>query len=1147
MNMSHFRLSLLGPFQAVIHDRPMSAFATDKARALLVYLALEAGIPHRRESLAALLYPDWSDSEALNNLRKTLFRLRSALDAHAPKLSDALLTITRPTIELNPSALWLDVVEFRQTVLHTLNKGRFNEEDLEALGRAVLLYRGELAAGLSLADAQPFEEWLVLQREAIHQQVLHLTDVLATAYERRGAFGQAQIYARRALALEPWREEAHLQLIRLLALNGQRSEALAQYESCRRLLDAELGVEPNEAIESLMEQIQKGMLVAPSIEATLLPRTLLHRFPAQFTSFVGREEEIETVLRQLRLPEYRLITIVGTGGVGKTRLSVQVAQRLAQLEVVEFRDGLYFVEVASLTKVEEVPSAIAVALGLPLQGTVPPLQQVQNFLREKAVLLVVDNVEQIIACGSLLADILGECPFVKLIVTSREPLNIRAEWRYMLEGLALEGGVESKAFQLFVQRGRQVSPSLVITKQEEQAIIEIATLVEGSPLALEIAATWLRFYDCTTIAKEITKGVDFLETEMRDVPDRHRSIRALFDHSWQFLTAREQKTLRQLSVLRGEWTLPQALAVSQGTPREIVSLGDKSLLRRTKIGRYTIHELLRQFAYSKLEMSDELETTQARHAHFFLTTWAGYRNELFGMDPRHAVAMIREDWSNIRSAWAFAVMLEKWDLLLAVADIYMMVVELMGVVVEAISDFVLVVSACKGVLSAQVLYGSALVNLGWLYYRRTEYDKVDEYIEMALAGIPDEISFYRWRGQAWYVRGMMQFVTGLTEQSEVASTHAVAYFDESGNLFWQAHGVSLRGQILWKKGDFEASMACFQQALVQFQEIQYPLGITAQMTYMGVIHRTWGNYKEALAGYRECVAIAERLNAPADVARQYNNIGTVFYYLEEYQQAIDYYSRALEIDSGLGHLRGASMEKGNIGLVYQQLYDYERALHYWDEAVKMAQVAGLKGVEANYQCSRGVLYSELGNFDQARHELETGIALARSIDNRPIVANYSGNLAWVYFRLGKAAEAMVTIDESAAVQARFGMRQKLAETLYRKALLLIEQEDKGEALNCLEQSVELWDELKSQEANVFRAKSALLWLESEVRGDATEVVLNDLLENAKQDEGRAEVLFALWKVTQKEQYRSEAQMVYQALLDRANLYEFRMRLAELNK
>lgn len=1147
--MTQLQLSLLGPFQAAIQSRPLSGFATDKVRALLLYLALEAGIPHRRESLAALLYPDWSDRDALNNLRKTLFRLRTALDSQAVPLSDSLLTITRPTIELNSAALWLDVAAFRQTVLHTLNKSRLNDEDLEALGQAVSLYRGELAAGLSLADAQPFEEWLVLQREALHQQMLHLTDVLAAAHERRGAFGQAQIYARRALALEPWREEAHLQLIRLLALNGQKSEALTQYESCRRLLEAELGVEPGEAIETLMGQIEAGLLVAPSasIEVQALPRTVLHRFPAQFTSFVGRESEIETILQQLQSVDCRLITLVGAGGVGKTRLSVQVAHRLAQLEAVAFKDGLYFIEAVALTQVDELPSAIAAALMLPLQSVTPPLLQLQNYLRERAVLLVVDNVEQIIACGSLLGELLAECPAVKLLVTSREPLNVRAEWRYLLEGLSMEGGRESKAYQLFVQRGRQISPSLQLTSEDEQAIVRMVELVEGSPLALEIATTWLRFYDCSTIVAEITKGVDFLETEIRDIPDRHRSIRAVFDQSWQFLSAQEQKTLRQLSLLRGEWSLPQALAISQGRPREIVGLSDKSLVRRTKNGRYTIHELLRQFAFAKLEESTELKATESRHAQFFLTAWVGLKGELFGMDPRHAVAVVRSDWGNLRLAWSIAVALQRWELLLPLLDVYSVVVEFTGVVEEAIADFEMVVAACREQPSAQSLYMGALVNLGWFYYRRTDYEKSDKYITLALE-LPDEPALWRWRGQAWYVRGTGDYARGHTEPLQVATEQAVNYFEKSGNRLWRAYGMGLQGQLAWKQADFDSSLALFQQALNEFEELQYPLGITAQMTFMGIIYRMQSNYDLALAGHLKCVAIAERLNAPADIARQYNNIGSVYYYLEDYGRALDYYSRGLEIDIGLGHLRGIAMEKGNMGLVYYQLYQYEEALSHWNEAVSIAKVAGLRGVEANYQANRGSLYAELGDFEQARREIEGGTAIALAISNRPIAANYSTTLAWVYFRLGEVERAMVVIDESAAVHAKFGMRQNLADTLRRKAMMYVEQGEMKEALACLEQSVELWDELKLKDLNGLKARAMLGWVRAKVEGSSeSESLLMNLLQNAEKDEGRADVLFALWKVTGKETYQMEAKALYEGLLRRANTYEFRSRLAELNE
>src|SRR5690606_38012752 len=249
---------------------------------------------------------------------------------------------------------------------------------------------------------------------------------------------------------------------------------------------------------------------------------------------------------------------------------------------------------------------------------------------------------QITECGSDLATLLAECPRLKILATSREPLQIRAEWRFDLKGLERGGGVESSAAQLFIHRARQILPAFAPSQEEQRAIQRIADLVAGNALALELAATWLRFYDCAAIAAEIERGVDFLESDLRDVPRRHRSIRVLFDHSWQLLAPEEQRALRQLSVLRGEWTLAQGSAVAEGTPRELVRLSDKSLVRRSGV-RYTIDELVRQFAFEHLQ-EEELQRVQRRSAAFFLQGLARQHHALQGMEPQAARAALRADW-----------------------------------------------------------------------------------------------------------------------------------------------------------------------------------------------------------------------------------------------------------------------------------------------------------------------------------------------------------------------------------------------------------------------------------------------------------------------------------------------------------------------
>lgn len=1140
-------LHLLGPFQALDHQNPLTSFATDKVRALLVYLAMEADIPHRRESLATLIYPDADNQQAIANLRKTLYRLRTALDQHSTALSKALLTITRSTIQLNPAALQLDATKFRHTITHRLSKNRLTEDDLEQLALVMALYRGEFAAGLSLADAQPFEEWLLLQRLSFHQQALHLCDVLATGFEQRGDFVQAQQYARQALALEPWREEAHLHLIRLLASNGQKSEALSHYEHCRRVLAEEMGMEPNDEIMGLVSQIQSGKF-QPKVSTSEPSRPRLHRFPAQFTSFVGRDRELQAVVGQLWSPTCRLVTLVGVGGMGKTRLSVQVAHQLAQGEALDFTDGLYFVDCAPLSRVEDVPSTIAGAVGLVLQGGTPAVDQIHAYLRAKSVLLVLDNLEQLIEYAPEVTALLEACPQVKVLVTSREPMQVRAEWRYDLEGLDTEAGMESKAAHLFIQRARQVHATFHPTKEDEKAIQQIIRQVGGHPLAIELAATWLRFYDCSTIANEIDRGLDFLETTLRDVPARHRSIRVLFDHSWQLLSATEQKTLRQLSVLRGEWTLAQGTAVANGTPRDLVNLADKSLIRRTHAGRYAIDELIRQFAFEKLQTDSERRAVQTRCATFFLQNFARHRVSLYGMEPQTAIAALRADWVNLRQAWSMAISLEMWHLLEEAIPAYQMFVAYTGFVTDGVADVKSLLDVLEESDGNLRLRSIAHVFLAGWFFQRAQYGLSEEQVTTVLE-LPEQADIVQWQGRAWLIRAESHLVQGLDiETVRHYLDHAERCIRTADDELGKALAGTLRAGILLKEGALAQAEGVYQETLAQFEELHYPMGMMQTLSHMGIAYRRRALYGEALASHLRCLELAENLNSPGELARHHNNVGAVYRNLQEFDKAIIHFTRAIECDELIGHQRGLAIEKGNLGLIYQETHRYDEALAHFSESVEIARTIGLKGVEANFIACRGEHYADMGQFDLARVELEQGIALARSIKNSAIAATYSGVLAWVYFRLGETEQALFRIDEAAAEQARFNLREMLATSLYTKAKMLMELGDFATALATATEALALREAIGVYTLPHLKLQVLIARLQDNM-GEQKQAIttLEELLATQQEEEARANVLFGLWAITHEEQHRQAARKCIEALSASHHRYEDQRRLAALQE
>ena len=664
--MAMIQLTMLGSFQVTRGGTPITHFRSDKVRALLAYLTVEAHRPHARASLCGLFWPDQPDVAALHNLSQTVLRLREALGA----TDIPFLHVTRGTIQWNhDSDYWLDVAEFTRMAASA------NIEDLE---RAVVLYNGEFLAGFTLSGCTAFEEWLLLTREHLAHQALTTLTTLADTQLAAGRYDSAEHYARRQVAIDPWREPAYRQLMRALVGRGDRAGALATYIRCRQALSDGLDTEPDAETQALYHAIRNGQgpessvvraqPSVPELSTHAAARTPQHALlttdetlPAGLPALVGRASEIAELTELLLAPTTRLLTIVGAGGMGKTHLAIE----LARANQAHFADGAYFVALAPLATASEVPVAIGRALNLPLtQGD--PIAALLLALRDKQVLLILDNFEHLLESplpdegqgADLVVRLLQAAPRLRIIVTSRERLNMHNEQRYSVGGLTYapaEPGqdvTELAAVQLFVQSARRVQPHLQLDAADLSHVLQICRATLGMPLGLELAAAWVEVLPVGQIADEIARSGDFLSTDLRDVPERQRSMRAVFEWSWRLLRDDEQQLFQQLAVFRGGFTLAAAQAVAGATPATVLRLVAKSLIQ-VNAGRYEIHELLRQFAIAYLNQEEHTAVSE-RHSQFYLAFVAAHERPIYRDQPKHAVDELFGDIDNIRQAWHWA-------------------------------------------------------------------------------------------------------------------------------------------------------------------------------------------------------------------------------------------------------------------------------------------------------------------------------------------------------------------------------------------------------------------------------------------------------------------------------------------------------------
>ncbi len=580
-------IRLLGAPEIRLADRQITGLPA-KTQALLFYLAMTP-TPHLRTVLANLLWGGLSEHSARSNLRKAIQQLRTTLPDHfrADRRAAALHGDDR---------IWVDTKAFEEQIAHAIQTN-----DLQALDTATQHYGDDFLTGFFVHHAPDFEAWQLAQRDRLRERLVHSLHILSQQYAAQHALERAIAITRRLLELEPWREEAHRHLMRLLATNGQRDAALVHYERCRQALETELAVGPGAETTTLYEQIRADHM--PGIESRPPAISIgqrRHNLPTPTTPLLGRAAEIAQILQIFEDPRRRLVSLVSPGGMGKTHLAIAVATQMRP----QIADGVYFVALAPLIKPDTMVPTIAASVGYSFRNDGrSPKEQLLDYLRPKALLLLLDNAEHLLAGVALFTEILQTAPEVRLLVTTRERLRLSSETIFALDGLAVAQGADEQpaaAEQLFIQTAQRVRPTFEPAAVDWPAIHQICRLVGGMPLGLILAAARIELLSPLEIVTEIRRSLDFLAADLRDMPARHHSLRAVFESTWHALSAADQKIFSKLAIFSGGFTREAATAVADASLASLTALHHRALIQYLPNRRYEIHELLRQFAQEKL-------------------------------------------------------------------------------------------------------------------------------------------------------------------------------------------------------------------------------------------------------------------------------------------------------------------------------------------------------------------------------------------------------------------------------------------------------------------------------------------------------------------------------------------------------------------
>jgi len=908
--------------------------ANRKAIGLLSYLLIESGHAHTREFLLGLLWPDLPTASAQNNLRVTWAQLQKTLGIKNSDPQPCLIG-DRLTLRFNPlSAHELDVTRFNSLTeacrVHQHLDPHRCAECAERLTQALEWARGDFLDEFSLPDCQQFDNWLTLQREHFRVQVMLALEQLAAFHERAGQLTEAERFTRRLLEYDSLNESTYTQLMRVLARAGQRAAALETYETCRRLLGTELGLAPSVETMTLAEQIRALAPFESHSTQIVLPPVL--------TRFFGRQSESAKLVDLLSRRTVRLVTLAGPGGVGKTRLSIEVAQRMAGV----FAQNICFVELAGVTDERSVDDAVAAALHLPTTGR-SSTSAIVEYLRDKTVLLVLDNCEHVVnACVRLVQTLYSAADGLTVLTTSRIPLHLDEEHVIRLEPFATPDiNAESRitvaeslnfdSVQLFTNRAAHALLNFTLTDANVPAVVHICQQLDGIPLAIEIAAAQVRALPIEAIADRLGQRFAWLNRQVGNSLPRQRTLHTLIDWSFELLNDQQRLLLRHLSVFAGGWTLEAAEAVSglgEACAEILTELVDHSLVvfgADAAHRRYSMHETIRQFAQEQLRSSDQKADAFERHARYYAQLVSRNAENPTGQPFHERLRTVVDDHDNVGRAFEWLVAQDGERALALVAQLgtNLNFWELGGFFQEGRRWLQRALEDTQG--SVSIERARALLAAADLSSAITDFDYGLQCVQQA------QQLFQQLGDQCGEIDAQLSYcgLAGFAMKDTSIQTKAERSLQMAETLSYTLGIAKARwilGSIAYDSDKLETAIQYHLPNVALWRELDRPFGLAGALTNLGVALLEIGEYVAARQAFEECRDIEQSLGYQRGVATDIHNLGETAFKLGEYANARELFRESLRIRYHLGLPRGYTYSFELLAQVNEREGRYEGAV-----------------------------------------------------------------------------------------------------------------------------------------------------------------------------------------------------------------------------
>jgi len=746
--------------------------------------------------------------------------------------------------------------------------------------------------------------------------------------------------------------------------------------------------------------------------------------PSRHTSFIGRVAERARIAASLHDPACRLLTLVGPGGGGKTRLALQVAAE----QGAAFAHGSHVVALAPLSAAAFVVPAIAGALGYRFVGPSEPQAQLLAYLRDKELLLVLDNFEHLPAAIDLVLALLERAPRVKLLVTSRQRLALQAEYVLDLAGLPVPPGdavadvAEYAAVRLFVERARQARADFALSPATASSVVRICALVDGLPLGIELAAAWVRTHSCQEIAQEMERSLDFPRSPLRDVPERHRSLRAVFDYSWRLLPAEERAVLRRLSVFRGGFDADAAVAVAEAAQPHLLGLVDHALLRRGPGGRYDLHELVRRYAAERLAaVPDEGAATEARHGGHYALFLAAHADALQGGGQGAALAEIEAEIDNVRAAWRWAVAHGREREIDQGVEGLCRFYELRSWLAEG--DEALERAAeslaraerreARDRRSLAVARGRVLAWRGRICHALARYQRSAALLDEGLAALRRHGGTAQDLALCLDAQGNNAGIRGDYAAAARLYRESLALSVDAGDRHGEALALRHLGGVAYDMGEFVAAKEDWERSLALRARGGEADGMAPDLNNLGEVAVVLGDYEEAARRSREALVLLGEVGVTEARFHPLANLGQLAEMRGDYAEARSYHRECLAIARQVGDGKGTAWALLHLAWTAQRADETGEAARRYRESLAIFEEIGYPRGIARCRNGLGRLAIRLGDDGEAGGQCRASLAIAERIGTRPEAAAAHAVLGQVAYRGGDAAAAAEHVGAAA--------------------------------------------------------------------------------------------------------------------------------------